>query len=523
MLDMDDPQAYLHVVDLILASCPPNYKAVRIPLPSTYDWEYLEEQIIDYYDNKILDYIKFGFPLGISQRSNIISNANDNHASAKAYLDEVSSFIKEELSYNALLGPFDYQPHPSFTWSPLMTRYKGAGRRIILGLSYGEASVNKATDKHVFDEIVFSLKLPSPDALLPTLNRWGPHAHIFKLDISCTFRNVRVDPRDAIHLGIRWQDKYYIDKNLAFRDVHGTAIFESITDLIRFIMSKQEVQVFNYIDDIYVCCHKDVAHTAFEALNCMVEKVGLPINPAKVFPPATRLSIMGIVVDIDTCTFSIPEEKLGEMSRLCHEMFLGDRLSKRELQTLLGKLLYIHIYLNCLLTLLRRNHDKNNIVPDEGFYLDLLWFLSFFRSFNGIVTFRKSAVAETAFGDATLTRVVGIWGKRAYSAQIPSQIACSNSISQLELYNVVVATRLWAPHWRDKTVCIRCDNESAVSVCNSGKTGDIFMNLCLRNLWLTTSEYNIDLRVVHIRGKDNDLVDVSSFYDFSSNTRLGLS
>ena len=36
------------------------------------------------------------------------------------------------------------------------------------------------------------------------------------------------------------------------------------------------------------------------------------------------------------------------------------------------------------------------------------------------------------------------------------------------------------------------------------------MNLCLHNLWLTTSEYNIDLRVVHIRGKDNDLADALS-------------
>ena len=33
------------------------------------------------------------------------------------------------------------------------------------------------------------------------------------------------------------------------------------------------------------------------------------------------------------------------------------------------------------------------------------------------------------------------------------------------------------------------------------------MNLCLHNLWLTTAEYHIDLRVIHIRGKDNDLVD----------------
>ena len=36
------------------------------------------------------------------------------------------------------------------------------------------------------------------------------------------------------------------------------------------------------------------------------------------------------------------------------------------------------------------------------------------------------------------------------------------------------------------------------------------MNLCLHNLWLVISQYNIDLRVTHIRGKDNTLADALS-------------
>ena len=114
------------------------------------------------------------------------------------------------------------------------------------------------------------------------------------------------------------------------------------------------------------------------------------------------------------------------------------------------------------------------------------------------------------FVDATLTGIGGSWGKRAYSTSIPSEISREVAISQLELYNIVVATRLWSPAWENKTVCVRCDNESAVSVCNSGRTKDPFMNLCLHNLWLLIPRYNIDLRVVHIRGRDNGLADALS-------------
>ena len=113
--------------------------------------------MVDYHDKVVLDYIKFGFPLGIARRSHIVSNSTENHASAKTYSDEVSSFISDELAFDALLGPFKRKPHPLFTWSPLMTRPKGSGRRIILDLSYGEGSVNKATDKDTFDGRPFKL------------------------------------------------------------------------------------------------------------------------------------------------------------------------------------------------------------------------------------------------------------------------------------------------------------------------------------------------------------------------------
>ena len=50
---------------------------------------------------------------------------------------------------------------------------------------------------------------------------------------------------------------------------------------------------------------------------------------------------MGIVVDVTSRTFSIEETKLAEISRQCAAAFICTRLSKRDLQSLLGKLLYI--------------------------------------------------------------------------------------------------------------------------------------------------------------------------------------
>ena len=172
-VDMNDPSAYLRAVDLVVASGVPNYKCARIPLTSGFNWEYIEHHIQDYHDKIILDYIKYGFPLSIMADQVIESGAKDNHSSAKAYSGEVSQFISEELEHKALLGPFDQIPHSEFTWAPLMTRPKGSGRLVILDLSYGDFSLNKATNRLKFDDEPFSLKLPSLDHILSHFSRNG--------------------------------------------------------------------------------------------------------------------------------------------------------------------------------------------------------------------------------------------------------------------------------------------------------------------------------------------------------------
>ena len=36
-----------------------------------------------------------------------------------------------------------------------------------------------------------------------------------KIDISRAFRNLRVDPADAFKFGIKWKNKYYLDRAVA--------------------------------------------------------------------------------------------------------------------------------------------------------------------------------------------------------------------------------------------------------------------------------------------------------------------
>ena len=56
----------------------------------------------------------------------------------------------------------------------------------------------------------------------------------------------------AIKLGVKFNKNFYIDMSLAFGAANGTVIFQRISDAVRRILAKENIQVWNYIDDI-VC------------------------------------------------------------------------------------------------------------------------------------------------------------------------------------------------------------------------------------------------------------------------------
>ena len=230
---------------------------------------------------------------------------------------------------------------------------------------------------------------------------------------------------------------------------------------------------------------------------------------------------MGFVVDISDQTFSIDDEKLDEIHVECLRAFLHPVISRRDLQSLFGKVLYIsrcvkgaRIFHNRILQVYRDNHAQVSISPSTEFYLDLGWFLQFLHSFNGVKTFRISPVQQTAFVDATLTHVGGIWGSRAYSLTLPNLIQGLIPITQCEMFNIVIALHMWAHLWQNKVIALKCDNESAVYVCNTGKTRDSFLNICSHRIWHLTAKHNIDLRVSHIQGCRNVMADALSSRKF---------
>ena len=164
---------------------------------------------------------------------------------------------------------------------------------------------------------------------------------------------------------------------------------------------------FNYIDDLIGV---ELPHKAFEAFNflkTLFADLGLPISNNKLVSPTSVVTCIGISVDAFKGTLSIDSTKLADIHATCLNWVTEHRATPTQLQSLLGKLLYIskcvpptRIFVGRMLQTLRINRDCVNFTLPDDFYRDLNWFLEFMQSFNGIVFLPYEGVKHTVQVDA---------------------------------------------------------------------------------------------------------------------------
>ena len=510
---------------LIKASGKPNFLGCRIPVQSNLNIASWRSHLSEYWDAQLLDLLEFGFPLDF-QRDSILISTEKNHTSALQNLHHVQAYIEEELSFKAMLGPFDHKPIPLHV-SPLMVRDKqdSSKKRTIMDLSWPKgASVNAHIQKDVYLGTQYVLNYPSIDSITDSLCKLGPAAKIYKVDISRAFRQIKIDPLDIDLLGLTFQNQYFIDKSVPFGYRNGSQIFQRCTDAIRFTMQQHGFpHLFNYIDDLIYTGLPSQIHSSYQFLLQLLQELGLDISQKKLVPPDTVVTCLGIQIDTVNRTLSIPHQKLQEIVKLCKDWVSKTYCSKKALQSLLGSLLYIskcvkpaRFFLNRILALLRSNYEVQKILLDNAFFKDLAWFNTFLCNFNGVTYYHKTFPSAQVYLDACLTGLGGHFDSMVYTLQIPQGYKDYN-ICHLEMLNIIVASKIWAIHWTNSKIQIHCDNMAVVQVLNTGKTRDPVLATCARNLWLLAATYNIEFLFTHIAGKSNSIADLLSRWAVTDN------
>ena len=133
---------------------------------------------------------------------------------------------------------------------------------------------------------------------------------------------------------------------------------------------------------------------------------------------------------------------------------------------------------------------------------DLAWWHIFLSCFNGVSVIKPADWLLTNLRfttDACMFRGRATCRTQCLTFSFPDIVlSAASHISVIEFFTVVVAVKFWTPFVQHQRFLVSCDNETAVTVINSGPSTDPFMQRCLGQLWFISALHDFEMHVRHI-------------------------
>ena len=193
--------------------------------------------------------ISKGFRIGYSYGSSVLTSAKQNLQGAVMHPDVVEEYLQTEIRLGRLVGPFPSHAVPNVhisRFGVIPKSHQVNKWRLIVDLSFpADQSINDGIPKELY-----SLKYITIDDAVEHIVRSGPGTHLAKIDIKSTFRLVPVHVADQHLLGVQWRGAVFIDTCLPFGLRSAPKLFNTLADLLAWILEQHGVQpLLHYLDD----------------------------------------------------------------------------------------------------------------------------------------------------------------------------------------------------------------------------------------------------------------------------------
>ena len=476
--------------------------------------------------NSLINTLKFGARIGYSGPQK--ARVSRNLISASQHPEVVSSNLSKEIQKGRVAGPFLSSPLKHLQCHPVgvVPKKHSSEWRTIYHLSYPEGdSINDHIPKEPY-----SLQYVRVDDAIRILQTLGPGSFMAKTDLKSAFRLIPIHPDDWNLLGIYWQSRYYVDLFLPFGLRSAPFIFNQLSDALEWILKHNYglKYVLHILDDFFLAEHTKLdCLLSFSTLLRFFMAVKAPVVASKTLGPSQVLEFMGIILDSVRMEARLPDDKLTRIKDLL-ESFTNRRSARLvELQSLIGTLQFAckvvvpgRTFLQRIINLTRGVPSRfHHVRLNKEFFKDIAMWKSFLSSWNGRSFFLDSALTPTPdlelYTDAAST--VGFGGffrGKWFQGKWPPHLCINKdhgiSIEWQELFPIVVACAIWYPHFSGKRLQFWCDNETVVSIINSGHSKAPRIMDLVRLLVLLSMKYNFFVRAQHVPGVSNAIADALS-------------
>ncbi|MES9879857.1 MAG: reverse transcriptase domain-containing protein [Sedimenticola sp.] len=347
-----------------------------------------------------------------------------------------------------------------------------------------------------------------------------------KVDLKSAYRSVGISKRSQSVTGFKWdfngKTVYLKDTKLPFGAKLSPGIFHRLTQAVKRMMARKGYDlIVVYLDDFLIISKSQ--DQCEEALMCLIQllrKLGFAIHWGKVVGPTTTITFLGIELDSVSMQLRLPKQKLESMKQELHQFMSHKRATKRQIQSIAGRLSWAagvvkggRVFLRRIFNKIRTlKHGSHRTLLTVDIRQDLIWWSSFLETFNGKSTLLDRIPIECVFTDACDEAAGGSFGTDWFYCnwEIDWPQARGLHINEKEVLAVVIAARRWADSWGNKKIIIYSDNSVTVASINKGTSRNATVMQCLREFFWLSAKHNFHLTAKHIPGVQNFVADSAS-------------
>ena len=469
----------------------------------------------------VLNGISEGFRVGFTYRDSVLVPAKQNLQGAITHPAVVEDYLQTELSLGRLVGPFCPHVVPNVhisRFGVIPKNHQETKWRLIVDLSFPSGqSVNDGIPKELC-----SLKYITIDDAINYIVRLGPGTHLAKIDIKSAFRLLPVHAADRHLLGVQWKGAVFIDTCLPFGLRSAPKLFNTLADLLAWIMEQHGAQpLLHYLDDFLTIGppNSNICQQNLDTIKQICDILGVPLALEKVEGPATSLSFLGITLDTVTMEARLPPEKLRRLQLLVTEWLDKSKATKRDILSLVGHLQHATKVIRQGRTFVSRLYMTAAKVKKLNFYTrlnrefcsDLCWWNTFLHHWNGLSLLRWSGGSQSP--DVIIqTDASGLWGCGAFHQGRWFQWEWTHEwtsvgIMAKELTPIILSCVAWGKALQRQRVLFQCDNSGVVASIHKGSCKDLQVMHLLCTLTFFTAYYDIEIMAEHIPGVTNTTAD----------------
>ena len=354
-----------------------------------------------------------------------------------------------------------------------------------------------------------------------------PHSWMAKCDCAAAYRYLKLHPSDHEVAGLAWtftgdtEPTVMIDTRQMFGSRKSPYNFHQVSQgVIRIMKSLGFTSVVCYLDDFLVV--EQSQEQCMATLNFLIKllrTLGLAINYSKVEGPVRVINFLGLELSAPDRTIRLPQAKLTAFLDEVRSTLCAKSITKKQLQSLIGKLSWACQAIHGARPHLRRLIDRVQVLHSPrhrtritaDMRADLTWWIAFSRHFNGIVPMLENRLHLSACIDACSSAAGGVFQGEFYHLQWDSWPGTTDlHINYKEVLALEPALMTWGLRWANHRLHLHSDNQAAVAIINKGSCHEPRVMSSLRRIAWLTAVFNISIVAHYYPGVSNRMADAAS-------------